>query len=100
MRKKSELKKALDSIAPAEDPRRYWSRPKDDWHGQTEHGRKCLEEMRRMLATPLRKPGIWWAERILERAARGDRIAPYALQCAREAIEERGAKRIPGEDDE
>ena len=89
----------LDELAPvAGEERRYWSRPRDDWHGPTEHGRKCLAEIKRLLATPSPMIGKRWAYRVLERAAAGERIAPYAVQLAREAINE--TARTPGEDDE
>ena len=99
MRKKSDLKSALDAVAPVtSESHRNWSRPRDDWHGPTEHGRKCLAEIKRLLATPSPMTGKRWAYRVLERAAAGERIAPYAVQLAREAINE--TSRTPGEDDE
>ena len=52
-----------------------------------------------------RRPGIWWAHRILERHAAGEYFAPISLRLANEAIAERRlpdtpvVERVPGEDD-
>lgn len=48
--------------------------------------KKCMERIREMLSKGQRRPGIWWAERIVTKAEMGEKVAPYALQMAKESI--------------
>lgn len=53
---------------------------------RTDVQRESMEKIREMLAKGGRRPGVWWAEKIVTRHEMGDTVAPYALRCAQEAI--------------
>jgi len=77
---------------------------------QVTHSERYVEQKRESikgyLTEGFRKPGIWWAEEIVARAKRGERIKPACLKVAVEAIESKGGgdepvvNRVPGSDDD
>lgn len=53
---------------------------------RTEAQQRSMEQIRKMLASGGRRPGIWWAEKIVTRHEMGDTVPPYSLRLAQEAI--------------
>lgn len=48
--------------------------------------KQCMDQIREMLGKGFKRPGIWWAEKIVTRHEMGDTVQPYALKLAQEAI--------------
>ena len=71
------------------------SRPKVQYHRieapkavDATKAQQHMARIRAMLANP-RKPGLWWAEKIISRADAGERVSDMALRLASAALSER-----------
>lgn len=75
--------------------------PRSDRYVEQERDR-----IKDFLTRGFRKPGIWWADEIVARHNRGERVRPACLKAALEAIDSKGkgeapiVNRVPGEDDD
>lgn len=75
--------------------------PREPWPGKTEIGSAISKHILKNLRSFVRHvPDRSWAPRVLERAAAGENISPYAIELAQSVAVMGIEPREPGSDDE
>lgn len=73
---------------------------RESFGGITPHGLAMSAKIREQIAALAhKKPDRSWAQKVIDRHARGENVSAYALQCAFDAVGQ-PEEREPGSDDE